>query len=86
MSWYHRYPDKYLGTSGWTPVRVRWVPHNMQKKNKQKKHASYFPPNHGVEAGWRYQIDLNNFGFTEIGRVHPTGYFPCHDGLGNKRN
>ena len=30
MSWYHWYPGQHLGTSDWTPVRVRWVPTYIQ--------------------------------------------------------
>ena len=38
MPWYLWYPGQYLGTSGWTPVRVRWVPRSTrEKKNSAKK-------------------------------------------------
>ena len=37
MSGYHWYTDQCLGTSGWTPFRVRWVPRSTQKKASRKK-------------------------------------------------
>ena len=33
MPWYLQYSGQYLGTSGWTPVRVRWVCLVARKKN-----------------------------------------------------
>ena len=36
MPWYLWYNGQYLGTSGWTPVRVRWVPRSTQKQLRKE--------------------------------------------------